>query len=354
VDGYAVRAADTFGASAGLPALLRVTGEVRMGEAADAPLQPGSAIRIATGGMAPPGCDAVVMVEHADLIGGDTLEVYRPAAPGDGMVREGDDVGAGERLLPRGRRLRPPDLGALSAVGILEALVVRRPRVAIVPTGDEVVPPDATPAPGQVRDVNSTALAAAVFEAGGEPLPFPIVPDERELLADAVARALAAADLILLAGGSSVGARDWTLDVLTALPDAELLVHGVAIRPGKPVIIVAVQDRLLIGLPGNPVSALIVFQEFVRPYLERLGGEVGPDRARGEVPAALASSCASDAGKEDYLRVRLRREGETWRAEPLLGKSTLVMPLIEADGLVVIPEGVEGLEAGSPVTVRLL
>jgi molybdopterin molybdotransferase len=370
VDGFAVRAADTFGASSGLPAYLRVGGEVLMGQGTDLTLGIGETARIATGGMLPEGADAVVMVEYTDAIDAETVEVTRPAAPGENVVRRGDDVRRGSPILARGRRLRPADLGALAGAGILVVSVYRRPQVAILPTGDEIVPPEATPGPGQVRDINSIALAASVREAGGEPRSAPIVRDDPERLHEIVARALAETDLVLIAGGSSVGTRDWTLEVLLSFPGAELLLHGVAIRPGKPVIAVrvgasaAAGERLVIGLPGNPVSALIVFDQFVRPVIARLSGEAGGAtepgapataiRPRGSVLARMATSCASDPGKEDYVRVRLRRAPEGMVAEPVLGKSSLIMPLVQADGLVVIPEGVEGVEADETVTVHLL
>jgi molybdopterin molybdotransferase len=353
VDGFAVRAADTFGASPGQPAFLVVVGEVMMGERASTDVRAGGAIRIATGAMAPESADAVVMVEYTETVDAATIEVVRAAAPGDGMVRRGDDARAGAVIVAAGRRLRPQDVGALAAAGITEVTVYRRPRVVIISTGDEVVPPEESPGPGQIRDVNSIALAAAVKEAGGEPLPRPIVPDEPERFRAAVCEALDASDLVLLTGGSSVGARDWALATLTGLPDAELLAHGAAIRPGKPLILVRVGERILFGLPGNPVSALIVFDAFVRDYLARLGGECRPLPAARTLSATLAAACASDPGKEDYLRVRLREADGGWTAEPLLGKSTLIMPMVEADGVVVIPEGVEGVEAGESVDVRV-
>jgi molybdopterin molybdotransferase len=395
VDGFAVRAADTFGASPGLPALLRVTGEILMGQGTDLRLAAGEAARVPTGGMLPAGADAVVMVEHTDTVDAETIEASRPAAPGENVVRRGDDVAIGSILLPAGHRLRPPDLGALAGVGITELSVFRRPRVAILPTGDEIVAPEAVPGPGEVRDINSIALSAAVQEAGGEPLTYRIVRDEPEGLKEAVARALDEADLVLVAGGSSVGTRDWTLEVLLQFPGAELLLHGIAIRPGKPVIAVAIPKRrqppdarrqlrrrlavtrerirppllaaggwrlasgaaseamLVVGLPGNPVSALVVFQQFVRPVIEGQAGRNPVAWRRGQVHAVMGSNYASDAGKEDYVRVRLRRDGEQIVAEPVLGKSALIMPLVQADGLVVIPEGVEGVEAGETVTVEV-
>jgi molybdopterin molybdotransferase len=383
VDGYAVRAADTFGASPGLPALIRVIGEIPMGKGTDLSLETGEAARIATGGMLPAGADAVVMVEFTEAVDPTTVEVTRPVAPGENLVRRGDDVRRGVTILPRGRRLRAPDCGALAGVGVTQVDVYCRPRVAVIPTGDEIVPPHTSPGPGQVRDINTTALTAALLEAGATPFPTAIVRDEPELLRATVAQALAGTDLVLIAGGSSVGTRDWTLEVLLSFPMAELLFHGIAVRPGKPVIAVAIGERLVIGLPGNPVSALLVFHQFVRDVIARLAGETAPGswllapgswpdvpsqepgarsqepgarsrlQARSRLAARMATSCASDAGKEDHVRVRLRWEENERIAEPILGKSALIMPLVQADGLVVIPEGVEGIEAGEAVEVEL-
>jgi molybdopterin molybdotransferase len=353
VDGYAVRAQDTFGASSSLPAYLTLAGEVFMGQAATASVIPGTAIKIATGGMVPEGADAVVMVEYTDAVGEDLIEIFRPAAPGEGMVHAGDDLRAGSPLLPVGRRLRPQDIGVLAGVGITEVPVYRRPRVAVIPTGDEIVAPDRRPGPGKVRDVNTAALGAALRELGAEPHPYPIVRDDPEDLRATVADALEKTDLLLMAGGSSVGTRDWTLDTMLSFPGAELLLHGVSIRPGKPVIIVALSEKLMIGLPGNPVSALVVFDQFVRAYLRRLAGETRALPQRARLTARLTRSYSSDAGKEDYVRVRVTQDESGYLAEPLLGKSTLMMTLVEADGLVVVPENVEGLESGEWVEVML-
>lgn len=354
VDGYAVRAADTFGASAALPAYVRLAGEIGMGRPALQTLGAGDAFRIATGGMLPEGADAVVMVEQTEVAGADLVEIFRPVAPGEGWVQAGDDLRAGQRLLEAGRRLRAADLGLLAGVGVTAVEVFRRPVAAVIPTGDEIVDPEARPRPGQVRDINTTALSAGLRSAGVCPRPYPIVRDDPEALRAVVAEALDAADLLLMAGGSSVGTRDWTLETLLSFPGAELLLHGVSIRPGKPVILVALGEKLLIGLPGNPLSALVVFEQFVRPYLRRLSGERRRLPDGGRVSARLTRSYSSDPGKEDYLRVRLLEEGDGWRAEPLLGKSTLLMTLVEADGLVTVPEQVEGLEAGEWVDVELL
>lgn len=370
VDGYAVRAADTFGASAGLPAYLTLIGEVLMGEATQLALGPGEAVKIATGGMLPAQADAVVMLEYTDSVDETMIEVTRPVAPGENVVRRGDDLKQGEMMLPRGHRLRPQDLGALAGVGLLEVAVTRPPRVALIPTGDEIVPPDQEPGPGQIRDINTYALAGRVTQSGGVPIPFPIVPDRAEALRERVAEALAAADVVLLSGGSSVGTRDLTLETLLAFPGAQLLVHGVSIRPGKPVIVVTIppdfhspfsilpspeekRTKVVFGLPGNPTSALVVYDLFVEPLLQRMLGLELPPWAERRVPARMRTSFASDAGKEETMRVRLHlEEGVLW-AEPVLGKSALISPMVKADGKVVIPEGVEGLEAGEEVEVVL-
>jgi molybdopterin molybdotransferase len=357
VDGYAVRAADTFGASAGLPAYLTLIGEVPMGEDTELALGPGEAVKIATGGMLPAHADAVVMLEYTDSVDETTIEVTRPVAPGENVVRRGDDLKQGEVMLPRGHRLRPQDLGALAGVGLLEVAVTRQPRVALIPTGDEIIPPDREPGPGQIRDINTYALAGLVTQSGGVPIRFPIVPDRAEALRERITEALAVADVVLLSGGSSVGTRDLTLEALRAFPGAQLLVHGVSIRPGKPVIVVALPAgerlKMVFGLPGNPTSALVAYDLFVEPLLQRMLGLELPPWAERRVPARMRTSFASDAGKEETMRVRLRlEEGVLW-AEPVLGKSALISTMVEADGKVVIPEGVEGLEAGEEVEVVL-
>lgn len=353
VDGYAVRAADTFGAGAGSPAYLNLRGEVTMGETAALDVPTGGTVRIATGAMLPDSADAVVMVEYTDTLG-DLIEVTRAAAPGEGIVEVGDDIRLGDPVLTGGSLLRPQDIGLLAGLGITEVDVYRRPRIAVAPTGDEVVSADQAPPPGKIRDINTSALCAAVEDAGCVPVPYPITPDDPQALRALVQRALDETDLVLIAGGSSVGPRDWTLEVLLSFPDSVLLLHGVSIRPGKPVIGVAVGDRLVVGLPGNPVSALVVFDQFVRPHLRRLAGE--QPRAgtlAAELRARLTRSYASDPGKEDYVRVRLRQQGGVWEAEPILGRSTLLSTLTEADGWFVVPAGDEGLEAGAEIRVIL-
>ena len=352
MDGYAVGAADTFGASETLPAYLVCEGVVSMGEVPRVAVSPGRCVQISTGGMLPAGADAVIMVEHTRRAAGDAVEVLRPAAPGSNVTRADDDVAAGATVLPAGQRLRPQDVGLLAALGCVEVEVRRRPRVAILSTGDEVVPVDAPLRPGTVRDVNAHALAAQVLEAGGVPVPLGLLPDEQAALRAGVDRAVAGADLTLLSGGSSLGARDLTLEVFLGLPGARLLVHGVAVAPGKPFIWVEAGGHHLLGLPGQVASCLIAFHLFVEPLLERLLGREGRSFGRfRRTLAALTRNLPSAPGREEYVRVRLLGEGPDRRAEPVLGKSGLLRTLVQSDGLVRIPADCEGLDAGTAVEV---
>jgi molybdopterin molybdotransferase len=362
MDGYALRARDTFGASVGAPQYLEIKGEVPMGAAPVRPVLPGETLRVPTGAMLPEGADAVVMVEYTAEHPDQTLEVRRAVAPGENLLTPGEDVPAGKLLFEAGARLRPQDLGLLAALGITHLKAYRRPRVAILSSGDEIVPVERKTGPGQVRDANAHLTAAQVREGGGLPLLLGIIPDDFSALRAALAAAISDADLILISGGSSVGARDLTLAAIRDLPASEVLAHGVAIRPGKPTILAAVGfwsflsesgAKPLLGLPGHPASAAVVMEVLGRPLLAHLGGlQAAPPWGR-TVTAALSRNLAGASGREDYVRVRLRREGETLWAEPVLGPSGLLSPLVNSDGLVMIPLGVEGLLKGEPVEVRL-
>jgi len=356
MDGYAVAARDTFGASVGAPQYLEIKGEVPMGAAPARSVAPGEVLRVPTGGMLPAGADAVVMVEytaeHPDL----TLEVRRAVAPGENVLTPGEDVGAGELLFAAGTRLRPQDIGLLAALGIARLTTYQKPRVVILSSGDEIVPIDQQPALGQVRDANAYLAAAQVQQWGGIPFLKGIIPDDFGTLRAALAAALGEADLILISGGSSVGVRDLTLAAIQDLPGAEVLVHGVAIRPGKPTILAAVGEsgpQPLLGLPGHPASAAVVMEVIGRPLLEHLSG-LRPQAPWGRtVIAALSRNLAGASGREDYVRVRLRPEDGTLWADPVLGPSGLLSPLVNSDGLVMIPLGVEGLFKGEQVVVQL-
>jgi molybdopterin molybdotransferase len=356
MDGYAVAAKDTFGASVGAPQYLEIKGEVPMGAAPAQSLGPGEALRLPTGAMLPRGADAVVMVEYAAEHQGGTLEVRRPVAPGENVLTPGEDVGRGEALFPAGRRLRPQEIGLLAALGIIRLAAYQKPRVAVISTGDEIIALDRQPAAGQVRDSNAYLAAAQVAQWGGVPLLQGIVPDDYEALKAALAAAAAHADLILVSGGSSVGTRDLTLAAIQDLPGAAILVHGVAIRPGKPTILASLGKagpKPLLGLPGHPASAAVVMEILGRPLLARLSGLETEASWGRTVTAALSRNLAGASGREDYVRVRLRCEADTLWADPVLGPSGLLSPMVKSDGLVMIPLGAEGLFKGEAVTVQL-
>lgn len=353
VDGYAVRAADTHGASDALPAYLQVVGEIPMGRAPAFELKPGQAALIHTGGMLPPGADAVVMLEHTQRPRVDEVEVLRAVAVGENVIQVGEDVAAGQEVLPAGVRLRPAEIGGLMALGRVRVRVAARPRVGILSTGDEVVPPDQTLQPGQVRDVNSYTIAALVQAHGGLPVPYGIVPDALTALEQRVREAFEACDMVVVTAGSSASTRDMTAQVLHSLGEPGVLVHGLRIKPGKPTILAVAQGKPLVGLPGNPVSALVNAWHFLVPALDLLQG-VQVQRPRPRLRARLTSNLPSEAGREEWYPVRLHQDEQgRWLAEPIHYRSNLIFRLAWADGLVPVPEDATGLPVGTEVDVFL-
>jgi molybdopterin molybdotransferase len=352
MDGFAVRAADTFGATEGLPAYLEIVDEVFMGHPPNRALATGQCARIATGGMLPDNADAVVMVEQTQEVGPTTVEALRAVAPGENVVHIGEDVRSGDPILPAGHRLRPQDLGGLVALGITTVSVVRRLRVGIVSGGDELVPPDEQPRPGMIRDINSYTLAALIRRDGHTPRLAGIFPDEYAALESAARAALASNDVVILSAGSSVSARDMTAQVVDSLGEPGVLVHGVSLKPGKPTILGLCAGKPVFGLPGNPVSCMVTYDLFVAPTLARLCGARSAPRTT--VTARLSRNIASATGREDYIQVRLeRREDGGFDAVPVFGKSNLIFTLIRADGMLKIPLDAGGLSAGAPVEVVL-
>lgn len=360
VDGYAVRARDVFGAQEGSPALLECVGDCPMGNAPDFVLEEGQTARILTGGMLPQGADCVVMVEYSRPAGNALVELARTQAPGDNVILHDDDAAAGSELLPAGRRLRPQDIGLLAAFGMQEIVTRAAARIAILSTGDEVLPIDAEPRPGQVRDVNAYTLSALCREAGAQSRRAGLVKDDPEALREAVTRLAAESDIVVVSGGSSAGMRDHTVNVFTSLPGSELLTHGVSISPGKPFILARVRhedrDVCLMGLPGHVTSALICARVFLVPLIAHMQGEHSEEK-RAVAPARLRRSIASAQGRRDYIRVRLSpsdENGLVWEADPVVKASGLMTGMCEADALLVCPENREGYAAGEIVSVELL
>jgi molybdopterin molybdotransferase len=351
VDGYAVNAADTYGATPGLPAFLAVVGEVPMGTVSTVSLGVGEAALVHTGGMIPDDADAVVMIENTQLVDARSIEVMKSSSSGENVIQIGEDIRHGDAVLEPGRPLRPQDIGGLLALGITEVTVAVRPRVAILSTGDEVVPPDQPIRPGQVRDINSYTLAGLTTRAGGEPVLYGIIPDNRAALEAAAAEAHAACDVVVLSAGSSVSYRDMSVDVIASLGAPGVLVHGVSVRPGKPTIIAVANGKPVFGLPGNPVSAMVIFDLFVTPTIRLLLGTVTPPQQ--QVHARLARNVASTTGREDYVQVRLEARGDELWAVPVFGKSNLIYTLVNAEGMVKISLDSNGVREGAWVTVLM-
>ena len=365
VDGYAVRARDTFGASDSQPAYLTLIGEAPMGVAPAFEIEPGQCALIHTGGMLPGGADAVAMLEYSqktrevskDLAGlSQEIEIFRAVAEGENVIRVGEDVVAGQAILPKGRVMRPAEIGGLLALGITSARVGRLIRVGLISTGDEIVDPSQHPHAGQVRDVNSYTLSALIEKSGGVAKRFGIIRDQFEALKDAAARALSECDMVVITAGSSASTRDMTADVIRSLGEPGALVHGINTRPGKPTILGVCDGKAVIGLPGNPVSALVNGYLFVLPVIEKLLGAL--PRPKPTVPARLTVNLPSQAGREDWWPVNLIVNRQSpivnYEADPVFGKSNLIFTLANADGLLRIPPDATGLSAGELVEVILI
>jgi molybdopterin molybdotransferase len=358
MDGFAVRASDTFGVSESLPGYLSIKGEVPMGEEPAFSIESGQAAIIHTGGMLPQNADAVVMLEQTERTRNDEIAVLRAVAPGENAILVGEDVQEGQIVVRCGTQIRSAEVGGCMALGITQLRVAIRPKIGILSSGDEVIPPDQVPGPGQVRDVNSYSLAALVTEAGGEPVLYGIVKDKLEFLKDRAAKVLSECQSMIITAGSSASARDMTAEAIASLGAPGVVVHGINIRPGKPTILAVCNDKAVIGLPGNPVSAMVIAGLFVVPLIKRLLGEKVP-RPDKSCMARLTLNIPSQAGREDWIAVKLipstnqSDELDTWLADPIFAKSNLIFSLAAADGLVRIPADVTGLESGERVQVFL-
>jgi molybdopterin molybdotransferase len=355
VDGFAVNSADTFGATEGLPSYLNITAEILMGGKPDFVLKKGACAKIATGGMLPEGADSVVMYEHTQLSDESMIEVLKPVSPAENVIQAGEDAGKGECILKKGRRLRPQDIGALAGLGITDIWVYEKPRVSIISTGDEIVPADKPVMPGQVRDINSYTLSGLISGAGGKPISKGIFSDRYEIIRDAVGNSLKDSDMVLISGGSSVGARDMTAGVINDLGAPGVLFHGVSLKPGKPMIGGVIDGVPVFGLPGHPAAVNVCFEIFIRPVIKIQSGCV-ENSSFGEkkiVNARMAKNVSSSPGREEHIGVALEeRNSELW-AMPLLGKSGLITTLTKADGTAVIALRKSGIQEGEFVEVRL-
>ncbi len=354
VDGFALAAADTFGSTESLPAYLNVVHEIFMGAKPEFSLKKGTAAKIPTGGMIPEGSDAVVMLEHVQAAHEGLIEVLKPVAPGENIIAAGEDVRKGDLILKKGHLLRPQDVAALAGVGITEVTAYEKPKVSIISTGDEIMPAGSPLLPGQVRDINSYNLAGLILENRGIPLRKGIFRDVYADIRDAVEESLRDSAIVIITGGSSVGALDMTAKVIGSLGSPGVLFHGVTLKPGKPTIGGIVNGIPVFGLPGHPAAVTVCFELFIKPVLKMLTGiSEKAFLTQRTVKARMARNVSSGAGREEHLRVSLEeRNGEVW-AVPVLGKSGLIRTLVMADGAVVIPAQARGIEEGETVEVVL-
>lgn len=345
VDGYALLAADTFGCGENIPALLSLVGEVPMGETPNLTIQPGQCAYIPTGGCLPLGADAVVMLEYAEDYGDGTVGIQSPCTPGAHLIFRGDDTAPGKELLSVGKTLGAKEIGALAAAGVVEISVRARPRASIFSTGDELVPPEQIPAPGQVRDINGPMLSAALAELGCRVCRRELLQDEPELLRRAIAEACGDSDMVFLSGGSSVGVQDAAYRVLSEL--GTVLFHGLAVKPGKPTLLADLGGVPVFALPGHPAAAWFLFRLLAAPWI---CGCTGRELWEKQSTFILDAGLPSNHGREEYMLVQLQGN----RAIPLWSKSGLITSLARADGYLRIPRDAEGISAGSTVTVAML
>lgn len=351
VDGYAVNSLDTFGAKELSPVYLTIKNEILMGQEANFTLMRGEAAIIPTGGMLPPGADAVVMLEDVQLVDKHTIEVLKSVAPNENVVQKGEDIKKGDKILPKGHKLRYQDIGALAGVGIKEVDVYRKVYVSIISTGDEIVPFDSPIKIGQIRDINSFTLTGLIKETGSVPINKGIFRDSYHEIKTAILNSLEDSDVILVSGGTSAGNKDMIADIINDISKPGVLFHGVAMKPGKPLIGGIINNKPIFGLPGHPAATIVCFNRFVRPVIEKLMGIVSEKNFLKKITARLTKSIASSAGREDHIRVYLEKRNNELFATPILGKSGLISTLVKADGVLIIPCDVLGINEGEKVEV---
>jgi len=354
VDGFALKAKDTFGASEKNPAIFRVTGEIPMGEVSGIEIQDGEAVKVATGGMIPKGADAVEMVEYTEWIDAHTLHAFKTLFPLENVIQVGEDVKAGEVILQKGHFIRPQEIGLMAGIGEKEVNVFLKPRVGIISSGDEIVSIEKEPKPGEVKDINRYTIVSMVKESGGVPIFLGIAKDRFDDLKERIETGLRDTDMVVVTGGSSVGTLDLTGEVLRSFPGTEILGHGISIRPGKPTLLADINGKPFLGLPGHPVSAMVIFHLFGRPILKILSGMSGERIwSRMKIKVKASRNIPSVPGREDYVRVRLEEKDGTCWAYPVFGKSGVISNLVNADGLIRIGINEEGLEEGEEAEVIL-
>lgn len=353
VDGYAVKIQDVQGASDGLPSMLNIVGESVMGNASDFVVKSGESVYVPTGGDVPVGADGVVMIEYCELLDDQTVLVKHPIHHGENMTYIGDDVKKGDQIFNAGRKISAYDIGLLAGLGIAELTVRRRLRATVISTGDEIITVDAPYSQGKIRDINGNALVASLKKHGATVIQHDLIKDDYNALKDAFDKALKTSDTVIFSGGSSVGVRDYTTKVIMSYESSEILVHGLAIKPGKPTIIGKVENKLVFGLPGHPSAALLLYNLVVMPYLNALLGTI---QKPFSLMANLNSRVHGAPGRDMFVMVSLKYDASSQRycAYPIHAKSGMITLLAKADGYIRLSRDQEGLLEGSQVTVHLL
>lgn len=351
VDGYAVKCQDVYGASASIPSILTLVATVDMGKTIDIVLEEGQAVYVPTGGMIPEGTEAMVMIEYSEMLDDQTLLIYKPATNGENISYIGDDLSVGTCVVKKGTTLNPYHIGLLVGAGNPRVNVIKKLKVAIISTGDEIMDVDVAIKVGQIRDVNGYALAALIGQYGAEIVYRIIVKDDFESLKEHMSLALEKADVVIMSGGSSVGAKDYTEKLIHSFESGKIHIHGLSIKPGKPTIIGEINNKPIFGLPGHPVSALMVCREMVRTYMRTYYGQLGLDIF---VEATLSNNVRGASGRDSYQMVILKQEKEGWIARPFYGKSGIMSVLANSNGYFIIPKEHEGVKQGESIKVYLL
>ncbi|WP_202707853.1 gephyrin-like molybdotransferase Glp [Sporosalibacterium faouarense] len=351
VDGYAIQSKDSYGATETVPSLLNYKGEVSMGTKTDLEVNPGEAVYVPTGGMIPNGADSVVMIENAENMAGESIFVYKPISNGENLILKGDDIKKNQTILSVGKKLTPQDIGVLAAIGKKEIKVYKKPRFYVISTGDEIIDLDEELGMGEIRDINGYALYSLIKSIGGEVVAKSIVRDEFDLLRDEVEKGIDNSDVVLISGGSSVGVRDYTYDVINSFDGEGVFIHGISIKPGKPTLVGEANGKIVFGLPGHPVSSIIVFKVLVEHLIE---GVMNTRRQRKKTKAILDFNVHSNPGKETYHMVKLEERKGNLYAIPNWGKSGMITLLSESNGYIIISSEEEGINKGDERQVYFL
>lgn len=358
VDGYAVKAADTAGASASMPTYLDIIGSIEIGKKTELKLKKGQAAAIPTGGMIPQKADAVLMIEDTEKIEENLIESFKALAAGENIVQKAEDIARGELLFKKGHKIMARDIGALAGLGITEFKVFKKAKISVISTGDELIPAEADTKAGQIRDINSYSITSYLNKIGGDAKKVGIVKDEFDSLKEALKKELDQ-DLVLISGGSSVGIKDMTIELLNSLGEPGVLLHGLSIKPGKPTILAIIEGTIVIGLPGHPASAWTVNNIFAAEIVRVLNGEkkpadIGSENQKFLIKAQLSRNLVSDKGREEYIPVKIIKENEKLFAKPLLAKSSLITNLAYGDALLKIARNQEGIDKGEIVELTLI